>query len=167
MATHPTTAEAIRDRIIEVFESELVPSLLPSDRWRAYRNEYGADFIEWAETNPQGAFRRFQVRDTGEDAASEVTNVDVELRQVTFSILVAYPQDARYGRDQALDRDDVSNADEHQLEQAIGILGRPRFTYPFPDATWQSEGSSANRLIGNACDFLEIVKVYTFYRSMT
>lgn len=168
MATHPTTAEEIRDRIIEVMESiDLI--VMPGERLRAFRNEGGADFVDWCEANPGSARRRFQVRDMGHDESPLNTNLDVEERSVTFSIVVAYPQTGRDGRDQALDRDDAMNSDRHQIEQAIGIGGRSRFSWPTgPDAFWDGQRSSTEpRVPGVSCDFLEMVQTYTFKRSMT
>lgn len=156
-----STAESIRDRIIAVIEA-LTPESFAGDKFRRYRNEGAGRFEDWADDNPQAALRRFQVRDTGEDTPPAVSNTDIEQREVTFSILVAYPQNARAGKDQALDRDDLMSLDQHQIEKAVGMQGRANFTSPYPDACWLS-GSTA-RTVGAACDFLEIRQVMTFMK---
>jgi hypothetical protein len=160
-----TTAEAIRDRLIAVIEG-LTPVSLSGDKFRAYRNEGGADFQSWAEANPPGAFRRVQVRDTGEDESPEVSNTDCEERKVTFSILVAYPQTSRTGKGAALDRDDVIQQDRRSIDKAIGMIGRANLSHPYPDACWLKDGSDApTRVEGNGVDFLEFRYQYLFQQS--
>src|SRR5262245_8306199 len=77
--TNVTTAESIRDRIIQLI-AELVPNTraLPENRYRPYLNEHGADFYAACAMNP--TVRWFQVRDTGDDRPPEVSNTDVEER---------------------------------------------------------------------------------------
>ena len=91
-----------------------------------------------------------------------MSNCDIEQREVTFLIIVAYPQTARTGADQALDRDDVMSADQHQIELAVGMTGRANFSGAYPDACWLS--GSTTRTVGEACDFLEIRETLTFYK---
>lgn len=154
-----TTVESIRDRIIDIITA-LVPSVLAGDLFRSYRNEGGADFISWADGAPAGAFRRFQVRDTGDDDPPAVSSGVEEERLVTFRVIVAYPQTGRYGAEQGLDRDDVMRSDQRQIEQAIGLHGRGNFVSPYPDASWRSGATS--REIGAACDFLVIEQTMAF-----
>jgi hypothetical protein len=161
-----TTAESIRDRAIAVIE-ELVPRALADDRFRRYRNEGGADFQRWADKNPAGAWRRFQVRDDGTDQPPSVSNTEIEERRVHLVITLAYPHVHRAGPDNALDRDDAMSLDQHQIEHAIGMCGRANFSAPHPDACWLAEGSSTDREIGDACDFLVIRQTMTFRRTMT
>jgi hypothetical protein len=159
-----TTAAAIRDRIIAVIEA-LAPGPLASNPYIGSRNEYGADFEDWARSNPDGAFRRFQVRDTGEQAPPEVSNTNLEWRSVTFEIVVAYPQSHRTGPQNALDRDDIMSADQHQIEQAIGVNGYANFIDPSPNACWVS--GSTDRDISDPVDFLVIKQTMGFWRAMT
>ncbi len=166
MATLPTTSEAIRDRIIAVIEG-LVPATDDHVRFRASRNEGDAEFRDWCEANPAATRRRFQVRDDGDDSPPEVTNGDIERRNVKFVILVCYPQTGRDGKDQALDRDDTLWADREQIEHAVGMWGRANFSPPYPDACWLAEGTDdATRETGTACDFLRIAQAMTFVQTM-
>lgn len=158
-----TTAESIRDRIIEVIAS-LTPTMLVGDRFIEFRNEGEGDFVGWAETYVAGCLRRFQVRDTGDDAPAEVTDGVTELRMVTFEILVAYPQSSRFGQDEALERDDVIAEDLDQIEHAIGEFGRGRFVAPHPEAAWVD--GSAITTTGNGVDMLVIQQTMVFWRSM-
>ncbi len=96
--------------------------------FRRYRNEEGADFRAWATANVAGALRRVQVRDTGEDHGVTVSNTDYDERQVTYTVLIAYPQNARAGRNNAMDRDDLTDAEFHKIDYQIGIYGRGNFT---------------------------------------
>jgi lysophospholipase L1-like esterase len=160
-----TTAEKIRDRLIAVIEA-LTPTSLSRDKFRAYRNEGDADFQSWAAQFPASGFRRFQIRDTGEDEHPEVSNEDCEERKVTFSITVAYPQTSRTGKGAALDRDDVIQQDRRSIDRAIGMIGRANLSAPYPDACWLKDGSSApTRIEGDGVDFLEFRYQYLFQQS--
>jgi len=160
-----TTAESIRDRIIDAVTA-LTPNSLTRDRFRAYRNENGADFMKYADDNSSGAFRRFQVRDNGEDDVVAVSNTDYDMRFVTFQTIVAYPQTTRTGPDQALDRDDAMDTDFHQIDYAIGIYGRANFSpitvATYPDAT--PLGAKKDVVHGVACDFLVITTSFSYRR---
>jgi hypothetical protein len=125
MAT--ATLEAIRDRILTVIEG-ITPSSLSSDKFRRYRNEGEGNFAEWAEKNPAGAFRRFQVREVGDDELPDVSDTTTERVQATLEILVAYPQNHRTGPANAMDRDDVMNQDWKAINAAVGIYGRGNFS---------------------------------------
>lgn len=157
-----TTAAAIRDRAITVI-SALVPISL-RERFVAFRNEEGAEFLKWAEANPDAAFRRFQVRDDGNDQPPNVSNSDVEERLVTLAIRIAYPQNSRAGVKNALDRDRVMSEDQFKIEKAVGYSGASNFTSPNPDASWRD--GRVRRVVGNSCDFLEIVQTMGYYRAI-
>jgi hypothetical protein len=157
-----TTAAAIRDRIATVIEALSVVQL--KTPFRRYLNEGKGDFLAWAEDEPASAFRRFQVRHTGVTGPPLVSNTDYEALQATFSIVVAYPQTARTGRHQALDRDDLMDRDFIQIDNAVGMNGRGNFSPPSPDACWRA-GERATRVIGQACDFLQINYTYEYVRS--
>lgn len=163
MAT--TTPAAIRDRAITVIEA-LTPGSDSAVRFRAYRNEGGADFQEWAEANPAGCRRRFQVRTSGGTLTPPVSDTLVEEHQVTLTILVAYPQTSRDGRDAALDRDDTLDVDAFQIDKALGMLGGANFTGSYPNALWREDGSGIQpRIVGTGVDFSEILLVFRYYRS--
>lgn len=165
MPTTPTTAAAIRDRLIAVIAA-LQPQVDSVLMFEKFDNELAADFRLWADSHPAGAHRKFQVRDVGVDQPPEVSNTDLEERLVTYEISIAYPQDNRWGGDNALDRDDVMGSDQHQIEHAVGMCGRANFTAPtYPDACWRS--GKTIRLSGTACDFLVITQTMAFQRSYT
>lgn len=159
-----TTAASIRDRM-ETVIAALTPDVLAGDRFRAYRNEGAGDFLTWCEANANGCQRRFQVRDLGAISQPAVTNTDVEWRELTFRVLVAYPQSHRAGRQQALDRDDMIDSDRAQIEEAIGIAGGPNFANPYPNACHLS--TEVSRESGAGFDLLVIDERMGFYRSVT
>lgn len=125
MAT--ATLEAIRDRVYTLIES-LAPTTLSADKFRRYRNEGGADFPAWSEANVAAAFRRFQVREVGDDELPDVSDTTTERVQATLEFIGAYPQNARTGRDNAMDRDDAMNKDWKLINAACGIYGRGNFS---------------------------------------
>lgn len=161
MAT--TTPAAIRDRAITVIEA-LTPSSDVTTRFRKSQNMSEADFQAQCETNPTGCERRFQVRCDGSTEAPPVSDTLVEEHRCTLSVLVAYPQTQRWGRDAALDRDDVIDEDRFQIDKAVGMLGKANFTSPYADATWV-EGAPPDRIVGAAVDFLELRYAYIYKRA--
>jgi hypothetical protein len=161
MAT--ATAAAIRDQVRTIF-AQIDPVSLTSTRFRDFRNEGRADFREWCEANPTAALRRFQVRNVGNDAPPEVSNTDVELRKLMLEILVAYPQDNRAGRDNAMDRDDIIEEDWDYIDFNIGICGRLNFSGTY-DCTPLGCTKEIER--GEVCDFLVIRAEYQFYRALS
>jgi hypothetical protein len=158
-----TTAEAIRDRAVTVTAALTPDPVTP--KFVPYRNEGDADFETWAVKNPAAALRRFQTRTVGSDRPIEVSNTDVECHYTDLITTVAYPQNARAGKQWALDRDDMMDADRHQIEGAIGLLGGANFAGSYPNATW-IEGSVERQSAG-AVDFLVIRQTMMFYRAMT
>lgn len=161
MPTSPTTAAAIRDRIIALIEA-LIPRELAGDRFVVFRDDDDADFQPWCEANPQAAFRRFQVRDLAPDRPAQVSNMDVEERMVTFTIAIAYPQTARAGRLGARDRDRIRTADRHQIETAIGMRGAANFQPPNPEAGWISSDAEDEPVLGKGVDFQMITQTMRF-----
>jgi hypothetical protein len=156
-----TTADAIRDRAIAVIES-LTPTKLSGDKFRRYRNDGAGDFVAWAMKNPAGAFRRFQVREYG-DVPPQVSNTDYEERQLVLHVTVAYPQTARTGPDQALDRDDVMERDWKLIDYAIGLYGRQNFIPPNTDA--MPLGFKSRELVrADGVDFLVLEEQFTYRR---
>jgi hypothetical protein len=158
-----TTPEAIRDRILTVIEA-LSPASDVRVPFRRYRNEGGANFQAWADAHSTGARRRFQVRTRGLTQVPAVSDTLVEEHQLEVTITVAYPQTGRDGPNQALDRDDTADADQFQIDRAVGMLGKANFTAPYPDATW-IEGVPKERVEGEQCDFVELVYVMIYKRA--
>ena len=120
-----TTAESIRDRIIELILA-LTPSVLSGDRFREYRNEREGNFITACESAPAGCLRRYQVRTTGDDEPPEVSDTTTAQLRTAFTILVAYPNTHRYGGGR--DRDDVIDEDWKAINYRCGIYGRANFS---------------------------------------
>lgn len=158
-----TTADAIRDRAVEVVRA-LVPDYVPGSRFVPYRNEGDGDFVTWCEVNANGAFRRFQIRYDGVNVQPAVSNSDHEEREVVITTAIAYPHDARAGAKQALDRDTAIDRDRDQLDWAIGMYSRPQFLLPNPDAVCVE--SEAQRASGESCDFLVITSRFRFRRAL-
>lgn len=158
----PSTAAAIRDRITALI-SAILPTADERTPFRAHRNEGRADFTAWAEANAAGAHRRFQVRDDGLEEPPEVTNTDVDMRHVTFVVRIAYPQTGRWGKDGALDRDDVIAQDWRKINRSIGIYGRANFTGSY-DCT--PLGADREMELGDAVDFLIVRARFSFYYSV-
>jgi len=161
-----STQAAIRDRVRALIES-LTPTTLSADKFRSSRNEAGADFQSWAESNPAAALRRFQARFDGSEDPPEVSNTDADLRHATMVILIAYPHTARYGADQAMDRDDVVQQDFKKIEQAIGIYGRANFSGAFDCTPLGNEGAPMKDTDrGTSVDFLRITARFSFYATV-
>lgn len=156
-----TVPSSIRDRAIAVIAA-LVPNTVLGVAFVRHRNERDGDFVKWATANPTAALRRFQVRQSGDDGPA-VSNTDTEERRLKLTITVAYPQTARFGRDNALDRDDVITEDYKQLDFAIGIYGRQNFADPYPDA--MPLGFTPQEMVaGDGVDFLVIEEVFVYQR---
>jgi hypothetical protein len=159
------TAETIRDRIYALIEA-IAPTALSGDKFRKYRNEGTADFDADMEKSPAGAFRRFQVRQVGDDEPPPVSNTQYELAVAEFEIRIAYPQTHRYGRDNGMDRDDVMNADWLRINGpgGIGIYGRGNFSGT-NDCT--PLGATKTREAGGKVDYLVVRARYEYQRSTT
>jgi len=158
-----TTAASIRDRIKALIQA-LTPTSDAGVKFRSYRNEDGADFQDWAEKNPAAALRRFQARDDGSEEPPEVSDTLVDMRHVTFLILVAYPHTGRHGADQALDRDDVIDQDWGLINGKVGIYGRAQYSGAY-DCT--PLGATREIIRGAGVDFLEVRARFSYYRAVT
>ncbi len=121
------TVEAIRDQCCTLVEA-ITPTSLSSDKFRRWRNEGNADFVDAMEKNPTAAFRRFQIRQRGTDELPLVSDTTTERIELTLEWRGAYPQSARYGNANAMDRDDVINQDWKSINYKIGLYGRGNFS---------------------------------------
>lgn len=157
------TQEAIRDRVYALIEA-LTPSSLSATKFRRYRNEAGADFDAWSEKNPSGAFRRFQVRETGDDEPPDVSNTDLEAVELELTIRIAYPQTHRYGSANAMDRDDVINQDWKLINAAVGIYGRANFSL---NCDCTPLGAIKERDTGIGVDYLNVVATFRYHRDVS
>jgi hypothetical protein len=160
-----STAAAIRDRAKTLIEA-LTPTVLAADKFRSYRNEGKADFEAWAESTQNAALRRFQARWDGTEDPPEVSDTLTDMRHVTLIVLVAYPHTARYGADQAMDRDDCIDEDWGLINgvNGIGIYARSQFSGAYDCTTL---GAEKTIIRGTACDFLEVRARFSYYRAIT
>lgn len=160
MAT--TTEKAIRDQAIAVIGA-IAPTLVTNTRFIVATNDELGAFVQWAESSPDAAFRRFYVRTTGnKDKPVEVSNTDFTMEYVELSIIVAYPKTSPTGPRGALDRDDTMRADRQKIENAVGLLGAANFTPPNPDATYRGHTPSVERSMP-VCDYLIIDQMMSYY----
>jgi hypothetical protein len=162
-----STVEAIRDRIYSVLEG-LTPTSLTKDKFRRFRNEGGARFVDAMEKNPTGALRRVQVREDSDEGTPEISNTTEERIRVRYHITVAYPQTERYGKEAAMDRDDVMYEDWKKIKHAIGIDGRGNFSTG-TDGSYDAVplGITKSRDEGSAVDFQVMTAEFEFVRSTT
>lgn len=158
-----STVEAIRDRVITLIE-QVDPVVLTSTRFRRHRNEGGAVFRDVVEKTPAGSLRRFQVRNLGSEDVPSVTNMDFREQLLALEIVVAYPQDHRAGRENAMDRDDMIESDWGEIDMNIGICGRGNFGSTY-DCTPMGATKEIER--GAVCDFLVIRAEYLFKRALS
>jgi hypothetical protein len=149
-----TTVEELRDHIIALIKA-LVPTVHSDTGFLPFLDDDGDDFVAWALANPAAALRRFQVRDSGDDEWPDITDTQVEYRFVTFEILVAYPQTARFTSDDGAgrDRDDARRRDQLLLEQSVGLNGYTNFTGATCPNAAHVNGSTTRPIVGNV-DFL-------------
>ena len=159
MAT--TTEAAIRNALVANIVA-IVPSVQLDTRFREHR--YDQPLASWAEQN-QECLRVFSLLDRVDSYQPEVTNTDLEWRQASFDLLVAYPMTNRYGSGTAgaRTRTEVMRSDMHQLETAIGLRGFATIT----NAAYLVDRSDGIAQIdGDKVSFLRGSIVYGFHRSM-
>jgi hypothetical protein len=166
MAT--TTAAAIRNRAIVVIKA-IAPTSDTQLRFIPWDNPAGADFREAMRAYPSGSTRQFQVRWTGRDVGTEVTNEDYKEQIVELEVVVAYAADHRFGAANALDRDRAMDEDRHAIEAVIGVTGSANFTAATgADACWR-EATNLDQLIErypkDGIDFLVIKQAMSFFRA--
>lgn len=154
------TIEAIRDRMITLVTAA-TPTVLSDDKFRHVLDEGNGDFREWAEQNPQGAFRRFQVQDSGsDDGLPTYSAIDVEERNATMEVVIAYPHNARTGKQWNRDRKDAMDADWRKLYTILGPgMGQSNFSGA-NDCTLMNCSKSVE--VGENCDYL-VVTIQILY----
>lgn len=160
-----TSIAAIRDRLTTVLR-QATPNVSSSDKFVPFAEDLAGDFETWAEANPGGATRQFQVRDASTGASPDHSQVEFEERFAPLVIEVAYPQSNRWGSDGALGRDDVIESDRLQIEKVVGLYGKANFTPPFPDACFRPDRYSYSTVRKTACDFLVVLMTFSYYRSV-
>jgi len=153
-----TTFEAIRDAMITALEGK-VATKHAGVRFKANLAE--RDIAAWAESNPGACFRRFAIEGPFDNERSEATNLDVLEEVVTATVLVCYPNDSRYGPNNARDQTDVMIEDYKSTRQVIG-----------PEGGFRSFADAAILFNGRDIEDLGAVSVHTtdleirYYRSM-
>lgn len=155
------TAAAIRDQIYSLIEG-LTPTT-DATKFRRFRNEANADFDSAMEKAPNASLRRFQVRQVGTDELPETSSALEERVRARFAMRVAYPQTHRYGRDAAMDRDDVMNEDWLHINRVIGIYGAANFTGVY-DCIPLGATMEMERGVG-AIDYLSVMIDVEYLRS--
>jgi hypothetical protein len=163
MTWNATTADALVERVLDIIEA-VTPDTVKT-RFRRYLGEGDGNFVAFCEANPESAFRRVQARHGGSVRVPEVSNGDFEERETTISVLIAYANDARAGRDQTRARDAMIGLDLDALELAIGLYGRANFQAPNPEAYFRDWGST--RFSQTACTYLSVDVTYAFNRALT
>ena len=76
---------------------------------------------------------------------------------------IAYPHTARYGADQAMDRDDVIDQDWGAINSKVGIYSRASYSSTH-DCTPLGATHTVER--GTSCDFLRIEMRLSHYRTV-
>lgn len=158
-----STVENIRDQIMTLVEG-VTPASGEGTKFIRLRAEQDGDPREWAQNNPAGALRRFLSRDVGDDEPPAVSNTTVEERIVTIETVIAYPQNARFGRTNSLGRDDVIVQDWKAIDFLIGICGAGNFSGS-NNCTPLGCTKSVERV--GKVDFLVIRGRYRFWRATT
>jgi len=157
-----TTTEAAIRTLLATQIAAIVPSVQFDTRFREHR--YDEPFIGWAQKNRE-CLRFFSVLDLVDGFIAETTNTDVEWRQATFEVLVAYPMTGRYGSGTAgaRNRAEVMRSDQHQIETAVGL----RAFATLANAAYLVDRSDPLSAVdGDGVTFLRGSLVFGFYRSM-
>ncbi len=123
MAT--TTYEAMRATMIAQIEA-IAPTSFDNAPFRVNRAEM--DFRAWAADNPTACMRRFAVVDLFDYEPPETSNEDVEWIVGTQEILVAYPNDNRYGGANRRDQRDIVREDMYAIDNVVGHRGTRNYT---------------------------------------
>lgn len=163
MPVSVATAAAIRNQGYSLLEA-ITPTYLSGDKFRRWRNEGGANFVDGTEKNPAGCLRRFQFRQIGTDDLPAVSDTTTERVTLQLELRVAYPQTERFGNANAMSRDDVLNQDWLKINAAIGIYGRGNFTSTY-DCT--PLGATMEMEHGSGVDYMVVMARFEYIRSIT
>ena len=115
-----TTLTAIIDEQIALIQA-LTPASLASVQFRVALDEM--DLEDWADAEPQAAFRRFTIEDVTSYDVPEVSAADVTFEPCDVELVIAYPNDYRYGTANRRARAAVMREDRSQIDYAIGMWG--------------------------------------------
>ena len=157
------TAAAIRDRVHVLVEA-ITPTSHSGVKFLRVRNERDGKIEEWAAKNIPACLRRFQARQVQADEPPATSSVVEERVRLNLELRVCYAQDGRFGRDNALDRDDVINEDWKAINAALGVYGRANFSSTH-DCTPMPATMEMERVDG--IDFMVVKLQYEYLRSIT
>ena len=124
------------------------------------RNQATEDFRAWAEGDPVGCYRRFAIVDLFDYEFPAVSNADVEFVAGQQEIVVAYPNDSRYGGDQRRDMSDDLREDFYSIDAQVGPKGHSNYT----DGALTETTMTIEE--GEQVTFLVITGRFVFYRSV-
>lgn len=120
MATATTSAQLIREDRRNLVES-LRPEQLRESAFREF--DRSEDFREWAESIPASCLRRFQIRDLNTYEVPLVSDMLIEDQVTQFELVIAYPADDRFGKDQVNGLEDAIRSDHKKITNRIGVMG--------------------------------------------
>lgn len=153
-----TTAIAIRDLHASLIEA-ITPASESRTSFRKHRDEM--PFEEWVASNPNAALRRFSIYEDGYRRAPPISNAGVEYRYCALEIMVAYPNNFRYGSSNRSDQEALMVQDAELVEDAIGLRGFANFS----DSTIIASEFSISRIDADAARFIRINTTHAYYRS--
>lgn len=120
-----TTFATIRDQQSSVIVA-LTPSVRSDIKFREHLGE--VPFIEWASANPNGALRRFSIRNEFDIEIGPTSDGSLEWWSHNETVLIAYPaHPALYGAQNDRDADDFIDSDLRQIDAAIGRNGSANY----------------------------------------
>ena len=103
------------------------------------------DFRDWADANPQACLRRFAIADLFEYDEVFAQNGDIEPVTMRAELVIAYPNDRRYGGEGRNDMFDLIRQDMLTVTKRCGFLASgttwPRFAASEDSWSVESEAS--------------------------
>jgi len=136
----------------------LTPSLVSQVKFLRHNAEQ--DFRDWCLENAQACFRRFSVVDLFAYEAPSISNTDVEFVEGREEVLIAYPEDYRYGMDNFRDLRDLIRSDQYLIDNSLGHRGTGNYTDShavLENVSFEDE---------EAVSFLSLIFIFRFYRSV-
>lgn len=114
-----TTAGAIRDVIIARIESKTPPT---NGQYPYVPHRHDRMSLRrWASANPSACYRHFSVEYRGDTEPVEVTDAVIEQVRGTFEIVIAYPNNNRFGN--RLGLHDEMDSDLRHIDRYAGTTG--------------------------------------------
>ena len=113
-----TTSFATFRDVQAVKVEALTPEAFAGVAFEEHRDE--ADIYDWAQDNPQACLRRFAIADSTTYEEPAITGTDVWWWEGTEDVVIAYPNDGRYGELNTGDAFDLMRQDFYAVDAAIG-----------------------------------------------